>query len=56
MARWHPAGAMIKAEWTAADGQEREGSVKKAMRMAPTPVAQGAGRVNIAIYTLTETS
>lgn len=42
--RWRPAGAVIEAEWTAADGQEREGLMKRARRMALAPAGeQSAG-------------
>lgn len=39
-----PVGAAIEAEWTAADGQEREGLMKRARRMALAPAGeQSAG-------------
>lgn len=42
--RWRPAGAVIEDEWTAADGQEREGLMKRARRMALAPAGeQSAG-------------
>ncbi len=42
--RWRPAGAVIEAEWTATDGQEREGLMKRARRMALAPAGeQSAG-------------
>lgn len=44
MVRWRPAGAVIEDEWTAADGQEREGPMKRARRMALAPAGeQSAG-------------
>ena len=44
MVQWRPAGAVIEAEWTAADGQEREGFMKRARRMALAPAGeQSAG-------------
>lgn len=42
--RWRPAGAVIEAEWAAADGQERESFMKRARRMALAPAGeQSAG-------------
>lgn len=42
--RWRPAGAVIEAEWMVADGQEREGPMKRARRMALAPAGeQSAG-------------
>lgn len=42
--RWRPAGTVIEAEWTAADGQERGGFMKRARRMALAPAGeQSAG-------------
>lgn len=38
--RWRPAGAVIEAEWTAADGQERKGAMKRDRRMALAPAGE----------------